>query len=34
MKDLGVNEYVIKAQIHSGGWGKGIFKNSQLKGGV
>ena len=34
MKDMGVNEYVLKAQIHSGGWGKGFFKNSKLKGGV
>ncbi len=26
--------YVIKAQVHSGGRGRGVFKNSQLKGGV
>ena len=26
--------YVIKAQVHSGGRGRGVFKKSQLQGGV
>ncbi len=34
LKHLNPLGYVIKAQVHSGGRGRGVFKNSQLKGGV
>lgn len=30
MHDQGVTEFVVKAQIHAGGRGKGHFKNSNL----
>lgn len=32
-RDMGVSQYVVKAQVHAGGRGKGTFKNG-FKGGV
>ncbi|HEY8670680.1 MAG TPA: ATP-grasp domain-containing protein, partial [Terriglobales bacterium] len=32
-RELGTNELVVKAQVHAGGRGKGIFSNG-FKGGV
>lgn len=32
-RDMGVSQYVVKAQVHAGGRGKGAFKNG-FKGGV
>jgi len=33
-RELNAVEYVIKAQVHAGGRGKGHFPESGLKGGV
>ena len=32
-RDMGVSQYVVKAQVHAGGRGKGTFKNG-FQGGV
>lgn len=32
MSELGYKEFVVKAQVHTGGRGQGFFKESSLKG--
>ena len=32
-RNMGLSQYVVKAQVHAGGRGKGTFKNG-FKGGV
>ena len=34
VKKLNTSKYVLKAQIHAGGRGRGSFRESRLEGGV